>query len=418
MMNSVFSLVVCVLLVCSFLYGCTEIDGLSDGEIVRKYDSVSLQSHFGFMHPDDFEDMTDMGVFWQRPHPGPFIWGEVEINQGVFDWERCDKEVMRSQQYGVNILATVWPFADWDQESCHDILDEDSLIFNELGAYRQLPCDMNAYRSFVMDLVERYDGDGVDDMQGLVVPIKFWEVSNEPSMQRDWLVFFAGSAAEYFEILKTTYEAVKAADSNAIVVAGGMAGVMEDMQDFWAEVFSLGGMEYFDIGNIHSINSDSLGVNAPEYQAFLDGQGVDVEFWVTEVELGSMDPVKNDNVDEDMPRRMVTSFVLAFASGADKIFYPGIVKGSGKFEQGKEVVYDTFVTLVEKLDYFESVEKLDDGQYSFVVNGDMVYVLWGDGSVHKDVTGRVRVTDFMGNVELLDADEIVINDSPVFVEKV
>ena len=102
------------LLLLNVLSGCTEqkskID--DDFDIIIEYDINTVNSRFGFMHPDDFEDMTDIGIFWQRPHPGPFIWGEIETSQGVFNWDGCDKEVLRSQKYGVNILVTIWPFAD------------------------------------------------------------------------------------------------------------------------------------------------------------------------------------------------------------------------------------------------------------------------------------------------------------------
>ncbi len=35
------------------------------------------------MHPDDFQDMTDLGVFWQRSHPSPFIWGENDMPEEI-----------------------------------------------------------------------------------------------------------------------------------------------------------------------------------------------------------------------------------------------------------------------------------------------------------------------------------------------
>jgi hypothetical protein len=97
---------------------------------------------------------------------------------------------LNSQTYGINILATIWPFADWDQKNCYEKnFSTNSWIFPELGKYRKKPCDTFAYKSFINQLVERYDGDGINDMPGLHVPIKHWEVSNEPSMQKDWLVF-------------------------------------------------------------------------------------------------------------------------------------------------------------------------------------------------------------------------------------
>jgi hypothetical protein len=82
---------------------------------------------------------------------------------------------------------------------------------------------MKAYEEFVKRVVERYDGDGKDDMPGLLYPIKYWEVSNEPSMQEE-LVFFSGSPEDYYDLLRVTYQAVKDADPEALVLHGGIAG--------------------------------------------------------------------------------------------------------------------------------------------------------------------------------------------------
>ena len=40
-----------------------------------------------------------------------------------------------------------------------------------------------AYLRFVRSTVERYDGDGVDDMPGLLFPVRFWEIDNQPDIK-------------------------------------------------------------------------------------------------------------------------------------------------------------------------------------------------------------------------------------------
>ena len=364
MNKMILSFFICFLLILSVLCGCTEQSDEKDeknddnnGEIIS-YDSNTINSRFGFMHPDDFADMTDLGIFWQRPHPGPFVWGRIETSSGVFNWDECDKEVERSQKYGVNVLATVWPFADWDQSSCHTKLSNaGALIFGELGDYRQKPCDMSAYQNFITKLVERYDGDGVDDMPGLVVPIKYWEVSNEPSMQNEWLTFFIGPAENYYDILKATYQSVKSADDSAVVVQGGMAGVFVDHTEFWDYVIDLGGSDYFDIANIHSINSDSEAINSPEFKQYLDQHGIDKSFWVTEVEIGSMDEEKNGESQDDNSDLLITNVIQAFEGGADKIFLPGIMNPSTFKDEKPGLVNSYYATqvLAGKLNYFNSI---------------------------------------------------------------
>jgi hypothetical protein len=49
-----------------------------------KYDAESLNSRFGFMHPQHFEDVVELGVFWQRPHAGSFIYGRIEVQHRMF----------------------------------------------------------------------------------------------------------------------------------------------------------------------------------------------------------------------------------------------------------------------------------------------------------------------------------------------
>jgi hypothetical protein len=411
-------------LIFNFLYGCTEQNQIENDKenndtIQIEYDRNTLNSRFGFMHPDDFQDMTDIGIFWQRPHPGPFIWSEIETSPDVYNWDRCDEEVINSQNYGVNIIATIWPFADWDQSSCHSkISSSGSLIFPELGEYRQIPCDMESYKNFINNLVERYDGDGSNDMPGLIVPIKYWEVSNEPSMQDDWLVFFVGSAEDYFVILNATYQSIKNADNQAKVLHGGMAGVMDEMIEFWENVFNLGGSNYFDIGNIHSINSDSDAINAPEYKGFLRQQSIDKTFWVTEVELGSMDFEKESYVETNMSDALIKNFTIAFANGAEKIFHPGISISSKKNEPGKDDVYNALQIIIDKIDYFNTVQTLGEGQYKFIMDNNTVYIIWGENNIPNEITGQVILTDASGYETIINVDEITLSEEPLFIEMI
>jgi len=424
--------VVCILL----LAGCTsntEKNGndnkkqdISDFEgTLVEYGSKTLDSHFAFMHPKHFEEMNDLGVTWQRPHSGPFNWGKIETSSGTFDWGEADYEVARSQYYGLNILATIWPFADWDQEECNEELSSSQTqMFSELGSYRNKPCDMTAYKNFVKKLVERYDGDGVDDMPNLIVPIKYWEVSNEPSMQED-LVFFAGTSSDYFDILKATYEAVKEADDSAYVVHGGMAGVTDDNKEFWQGVFDLGGGNYFDIGNIHSISSNSESLYGDEYKQFLEDNQIDKSFWTTEAELSSNSLQGETPSEEAFSKIIVKNYVEAFASGSDKIFYVGLEQAPGDEESWligksdeKQETYYAYKTMVEKIDYFDGVEELDDGQYKFTIGSNVVYVLWGEKAIPEEITGQVKMTDIKGTETTIESTEISLDDTPAFIEMI
>lgn len=374
-------------------------------------------SHFGFMHPEHLEEMTDLGVYWQRPHPGPFVWGLIEKEQGTYDWTEADAEVQRSQEHQINIIATIWPFADWDQEGCNTRLSSmETKMFREIGEYRGKPCDMESYSVFVSSVVERYDGDGVDDMPGLTMPIKYWEVSNEPSMQED-LVFFTGTPEEYHEILESTYNAVKQADPEAYIVQGGMSGLHSDSTDFWDSVLANGAADYFDIANIHSIGQSSENLMASEYRDYLASYDIEKPFWVTEAQYGNK-MEKDQPTGEEWAVFITKSYVRAYSGGAEKIFYVGLEESPGLEStwvidrDGPKEMYYAFDTLVDKLDGWTTVEQLEDDLYLFT-GEKTVYVCWG---TLPDLTGTVTVTYWDGTTQSIDIASLEIKDEPVYIE--
>lgn len=380
-------------------------------------------SCFGFVGTDaDFEGIRALGAGWDRPHPGPFNWDEIEKVSGTYDWSRADEYVKEAQNYGYQLLATIWPFNDRDQAICHSgdptVVGDEFAI--ELASRRYKPCDMTAYSNFVQAMVERYDGDGVEDMPGLRYGIKYWEVSNEPSMQETPLTFFQGTPENYFDILQTTYTAVKAADSGAKVLYAGMAGSGTGVENFWVNVFNLGADNYFDIANIHIIGfGDEETLNTAWLKDLLSSYNVTKPIWVTEAEI-----LGTGRSDEEHAEVLVKGYVGAFANGTEKVFYTSFRGKQGEghassliYEDGtKRAAYHGLETLIKKIDCFTSVENLAENQYKFIVNDKPVYVLWGTGSVPSGITGAVTVTDISGTAQQKQASEITLSDSPIYVE--
>lgn len=390
------------------------------------------ESNFGFLTAAfDLRALAEMGIRWDRPHPGPFVWGNVETTPGHYDWTEIDDYITDSQSGGFGILATVWPFAKWDQAKWDSQLPGSTgseLVFEwEIGRSRRKPYDMDAYRDFVAALVERYDGDGIDDMPGLQIPIKHWEAGNEPSMQEGFNTFFHGSSEDYLEILKATSEAVREADPEAHVLHAGMAGMDPGMVSFWEPIFERG-RDYFDIANIHSIGaSDEL--NVPEFAELLTEYGIDKPIWVTEAQHRSGRTFDGRDISaEEHARIMVTSYVLAFSQGVDKIFYtsfrapPG--GGGGEFEQSALIdsygqprpAYYAMKTMIAKLDGFTEARRLTAGQYRFTIDGKTVYVLWGEGPVPAAVQGQIILTGMDGTEQVTTATAIALSENPVFIE--
>jgi len=72
--------------------------------------------------------------------------------------------------------------------------------------------------------------------------------------------------------------------------------------------------------------------------------------------------------------------------------------------------------MISKIDYFTSVEKLDEGMFKFIVNNTIVYVLWGEESIPDEITGQIKKTDVSGTEFIINSDELSLSNSPVFIE--
>ena len=377
-------------------------------------------SRFGIVDvQQDIGEINSLGIRWDRPHPGPFIWGHLEPEKGNYDWREADEYIQMTQGFSFTTIATIWPFAAWDQAGWDDDITTSIIFEEEVGRGRRKPHDMDAYRAFVTALVERYDGDGQDDAPGLVYPVKHWEAGNEPSLQKGYATFFNGTPEDYLEILQTTCEAVREADPEAKVLHAGMAGLYENNITFWEPVFE-NGEQYFDIANIHCVEDpDALNV-VPRFRELLAGYGIEKPIWVTEVQHNSRIGL------EEHGELIVESYAVYFANGAEKIFYtmfnippfaPAQHQESALITgQDKRPGYHALKTLVLKLDRFTSAVKIAEGQYKFMVNGKPVYIIWGSGQLPGEINGEVIITDIYGEETTAGSSAIEPTDSPVFIE--
>lgn len=389
------------------------------------------------------------GVYWVRAFD--MFWNEIEKEKENFDWSFPDQRIKEFNYMNIYPLVIVKPFTNWDQEDCHPeknyIAEFDPMKGGKVKVGK--PCDMEAYARFLEKAVERYDGDGNDDMPGLTIPVKYWEIMNEPSMQGgqtggmgEELKFFVGTPQEYLEILKTSYQVIKKADPDAKVLHAGMAGMQQNFRDFWTPVFSEGGGDYFDIANIHTISTDGRreDLYMIKFKEFLEKYGIkDKPIWITEVQYGSLQK-KPANI-KDFETLMVKSSVLSLALGADKLFYIENWlhwNGEGKWEYIEEntesSVHKAYLNLVDKINNFDKVEKIKEelvenkgepdgytsrvGQYKFISGSYSFYVLWGRAELPDEIYGKIKITDIYGESKVIEANDLILSDEPLFVETI
>jgi len=321
-----------------------------------------LDNKFGFPtgSPRDADIYAQYGIGWVRPHPGPFQLGLMQQDSNSpIDFSTTDEYVLGYQKERMGTLVTLWPFAAWDQEArvdytrClvgeNDIFAPPTPKFDEKFGEKDLkpengkkdepiflprarcnPNDWDTYLAWVGAVVERYDGDGVDDVPGLRIPVKYWEVLNEPDLNADHLDFYQGTSTEYAELLIRTSKAIKEADPEAKVLIAGAAGGNNGFLNFYRGVFANKEThEAFDIGNVHCISNDDFeSYNVSPYQKMLAEFEIEVPVWVTEAEsLISKDVDINAS-------QVYESTKNALDLGATKIFFTG-----QKFIVGDDKMY-------------------------------------------------------------------------------
>ena len=302
-------------------------------------------SRFGELTEMRDKKMRGKDGQWVRPHPGPFVWNQIENEKGKFSWEDADQNVLYAQEHNQTILATIWPHADWEQKSCKRKKAR-SPFGKGFTKYLSKPCSMEDYKTFLLKLVDRYDGDGSNDMPGLTKPIKYWDIMNEPEFD----MFFRGSQEDFVEIFNFSSKIIKEKQKDAVIVMAGAAGMFPENKKYWKSVLPKI-KDHFDIANIHHISGPDGQCDrelwVDEFAALLKSVNVDKPIWVTEaMTCGS--PVK--------------AWVKAFVNGAELIIDVGVNAPGPKMSKKGRKQLNEFIT---EYDGFTSIKSISKKQVEF-----------------------------------------------------
>ena len=302
-------------------------------------------SRFGELTEMRDERMRGKDGQWVRPHPGPFIWNHIEKEKRNFTWEEADEYVVYAQEHNQTILATIWPHANWEQKSCKRKKSR-SPFGKKFTKYLSKPCSMEDYKDFLLKLVDRYDGDGLNDMPGLTKPIKYWDVMNEPEFD----MFFKGSKEDFIEIFNFSSKVIKEKQSDAVIVMAGAAGMFPKNKRYWKSVLPKI-KDHFDIANIHHISGPDGKCDkelwVDEFAALLKSVNVNKPIWLTEA-MTCGPPIK--------------AYINAFLNGAELIIDVG-VNAPGK-KMGKKV-RKKLNEFIAEYDGFSSIKKISEKKVEF-----------------------------------------------------
>lgn len=127
-------------------------------------------------------------------------WEFIEPERGVYDWLTLDMGVRAARRFGVNMMISVVTAPDWAREPGVDL--------SKHGP----PADPQDYVNFVVEIVNRH-GDHI-------AAIEVW---NEQNLDREWMSNRGLRADDYVDLLRRTYQAVKAINPNIIIISGALA---------------------------------------------------------------------------------------------------------------------------------------------------------------------------------------------------
>lgn len=385
------------------------------GSTSPKLRDTTLESPFGF-HPagvakpgytnNGYGDALNIGVKWTRQGVYAF-WFLVQpdLNKQEYDFSLYDQQ-WSAVPKGMNILANIAPQGPIDEGYCLP------------GSY--LPVDEQKYIAFVKATVERYDGDGVDDMPGLTNPIKYWQVGNEPNIAK----------SGFADLQRITYTAIKEACPDCIVLIGGVPGMppvdqyITNFNQRYKPILDALAGKYVDVMDFHwygNATGDYRGAKDVynHIRSVLNADGFSsIPFWITEMGAYSGDPVAVPISDPTIDYPFQTErqqaldylkrFVYPLSFGVKKIFpafglmegfkydggyfdYTGLIyDGWGTGDPGlgvKKLGYYTYKKMTEVLEGSDwnniQTVKESDGIYiyKFIKHGKPIWVAWDDERV-------------------------------------
>lgn len=403
--------------------------------------------------------VSQTGFSTDREIAGLFTWNVIEPQKGTFNWELTDLAVKYAEKANVKFSAAILPYAAWDQKDTQPISGCQALDFAYYDSKAGPPKDTAEYQNFLTKMVERYKGN-----------VAAWEIGNEPDSQCSG---YQNNPQGYFDLLKISYQTIKKADPQAIVLNGGALETdmieAESVKTFWTKFFELGGGKYLDKFNLH-YNTERNGAK-PDASIFLADltfftdlmikNGGAKPIWITEFGTYSGTPTSQGTpASQNQPAptqgepsspaegpaktnpqgtppagqqvQGQTSFptqspefqaawyfknsILAFNSGTERIF-PDF-EGPNDSPIGASAMFDSsgqprlFLTILKTINQkLAGFSKVEKiAEGQYKFTvGDKTVYALWSGILPSEISGKVKVTDIKGQEQTLDAAGLKLN---------
>lgn len=143
-----------------------------------------------------------MGLTWVKFQ---VRWNEIEPEKGVFNWDKTELMATSARKFGVSLMVSVVAAPEWAWAEGITPPDDKEAP----------PANPQDYVDFVTRIADGYR----DVVKGV-------EVWNEQNLDREW---YTGrslgnqDAADYVDLLRRTYESVKAVNPDMIIISGALS---------------------------------------------------------------------------------------------------------------------------------------------------------------------------------------------------
>jgi len=240
---------------------------------------------------DNLNTLSLCGVKWIR---GWWGWGMAEKEPGQFDWSEYDRQLEAVHRAGMEIMPILLRYypayeRDWSGKT---------------DQIQQAPYDLDKWGLYVQTTAGHYRG-----------RVKVWEVWNEP--------WYSLAADYYAKLLKVTYDNVRAADPDAVVVGFGGSG-----PDYIRKGFEAGSVKCMEVISVHSYAELTRPFERmADLAAAVNDEAVKFgstkRVWHTEQGSGAdgMGYVASAQTEEQCAVNLVQGYLSALATGAEKFFW-------------------------------------------------------------------------------------------------
>lgn len=396
------------------------------------------------------EKFRDLGAKWSRSVGETIIWGIIEPELGKgYDWSNSDEVLKKAYENGgenFNMVVVISP-PRFKGDNPDIPLDEE-----------------NYYSKFVEELVERYDGDGINDYDS-IIKVKYWQMENEPF---PWQWENRGGTIDgYVKFAELTHNAIKKSDPNAKIILGTFQfETTEEVNEFKEVISKMRNKNLFDYADTHYWGArTNYKIPIGEAKSILDSNGYSNAKMVA-LEFGT---TVRKATEKDQANYLIKGYAYNIAHGFSLINWNNLVewkdfgRPGGMFnymgliadgENGDPIPagtprlsYFTYKKMTETLeesdwDNIQTIQESDGVYvYKFNKNGKSIWVAWYDNAVSQPITldvnnKRAKITETVPKYDLgKDVTDynsafnsyvqvpkdgkisITLEDSPVFVEE-